>query len=133
MKRLLVLLVALVMAISACGGGDSESSDDTTADNTDATLAAGDAANGEALYGGTCMVCHGQAGEGVEGLGKPWVGSDFINSRTDQEMLDFLIEGRPSDHPENTTGVAMMPRGGNPNLTDGDLLDLIAYMRTLNP
>ena len=131
MRRVIVLLVALVMALSACGGGDEEGSDTTA--SADSTLAAGDAATGETLYGGTCMVCHGQAGEGVEGLGKPWVGSDFINSRTDAEMLAFLIEGRASDHPENTTGIAMMPRGGNPNLTDGDLLDLVAYMRTLNP
>jgi mono/diheme cytochrome c family protein len=134
MKRLLVLLVALAMAISACGGSDGEASDDDAGDASAATtLAPGDPANGQELYAGTCMVCHGQAGEGVEGLGKPWVGSDFINSRTDAEMLAFLIEGRPSDHPDNTTGVAMMPRGGNPNLTDADLLDLIAYMRTLNP
>jgi disulfide bond formation protein DsbB len=130
MKRLLVLLVALAMTLAACGGGD-DAADTTAAGVTEVT--AGDAASGENLYQGTCMACHGQAGEGVEGLGKPWVGSDFINSRTDAELLAFLIEGRPSDHPENTTGIAMMPRGGNPNLTDGDLLDLIAYMRTLNP
>lgn len=132
MRRGLVLLIALVMALSACGGGGEDTGSDDTG-STDSTLAAGDPARGQELYGGTCMVCHGQAGEGVEGLGKPWVGSDFINARTDAEMLAFLIEGRPSDHPENTTGIAMMPRGGNPNLTDADLMDLIAYMRTLNP
>ena len=131
MRRGLVLLIALVMALSACGGGGEDGSDDTGA--TESTLAAGNSDNGVAIYAGTCMVCHGQAGEGVEGLGKPWVGSEFINARTDAEMLAFLIEGRPSDHPENTTGIAMMPRGGNPNLTDADLMDLIAYMRTLNP
>jgi len=131
MRRVIVLLVALVMALSACGGGGEEGSDTTA--SAASTFAPGDTDNGQTLYGGTCMVCHGQAGEGVEGLGKPWVGSDFINSRTDAEMLAFLIEGRASDHPENTTGIAMMPRGGNPNLTDGDLLDLVAYMRTLNP
>jgi hypothetical protein len=27
----------------------------------------------------------------------------------------------------------MMPRAGNPNLTDAEILDMIAYMRTLNP
>lgn len=134
MKRFIATLVALVMVLSACGGDDGEASDDGGDGGTTAsTLAPGDPVRGQELYAGTCMVCHGQAGEGVEGLGKPWVGSDFINSRTDAEMLAFLIEGRPSDHPDNTTGVAMMPRGGNPNLTDADLMDLIAYMRTLNP
>ena len=131
MKRLIVLIVALAMALVACGGGDGEEATETTTAGTE--VVAGDAANGEALYQGTCMVCHGQAGEGVEGLGKPWVGSDFINSQTDAELLAFLIEGRPSDHPENTTGIAMMPRGGNPSLSDQDLRDLVAYMRALNP
>lgn len=130
MKRVFLLFAVLALALTACGGG-SENADTTEPDTTEVT--AGDSERGIEIYAGTCMVCHGQAGEGVEGLGKPWVGSEFINSRTDAEMLEFLIEGRPSDHPDNTTGVAMLPRGGNPNLTDEDLLDLIAYMRTLNP
>lgn len=130
MKRILLLFAVFALVLTACGGG-SESSDTTAADTTAVT--AGDADSGIEIYAGTCMVCHGQAGEGVEGLGKPWVGSEFINSRTDGEMLAFLQEGRPADHPDNTTGVDMLPRGGNPNLTDDDLLDLIAYMRTLNP
>jgi mono/diheme cytochrome c family protein len=93
MKRLLILLVALAMAVSACGGG-GETSDDTTTTTTAAAAPAGDAANGELLYAGSCIACHGQAGEGVEGLGKPWVGSDFINSQTDAELFAFLLEGR---------------------------------------
>lgn len=127
MKRRLVLVVVLAMIFGACGGSDGDTA------TTDAPPAAsGDVAHGIEIYNGNCIACHGPEGAGIEGLGKPWVGSDFINARTDQEMLAFLIEGRPSDHPENTTGIAMMPRGGNPSLTDQDLLDLIAYMRTLN-
>ena len=129
MRRSVVFLVALALSLVACGGSDS--ADPTSAPTS--SVSTGNAANGIEIYATTCMVCHGQAGEGVDGLGKPWVGSEFINSHTDAEMLDFLLEGRPSDHPDNTTGVAMLPRGGNPNLTDGDLMDLIAYMRTLNP
>lgn len=30
-----------------------------------------------------------------------------------------------------TTGVVMPPLGGNPALTDADLIDVIAYVRTL--
>ena len=133
MRRLFTLVAVLVIVTAACG--ESTGSDETTAPTTAETTApqsSGDPANGEVLYNGTCVACHGPNGEGIEGLGKPWVGSNFINSLTDQEMFDFLLEGRPSDHPENTTGIAMLPRGGNPNLTDDDLFDLIAYMRTLN-
>ena len=125
MKRLSIVFIALVLALVACGGSDD------AAGNGD--LGPGDATHGQDIYQTSCMGCHGLEGEGVEGLGKPWVNSDFIQARTDAELLQFLIEGRPSDHPENSTGIAMMPRGGNPNLTDADLMDLIAYMRTLNP
>ncbi len=125
-KTIIVLIAALALAVAACGGGGG---DETT---TTGASAAGDPVHGLELYRGTCIVCHGEGGIGIEGLGKPWVGSDFINARTDAEMLAFLIEGRPADHPDNTTGIAMLPRGGNPNLTDDDLMDLIAYMRTLN-
>jgi len=125
MKKCSLLFVVLALTFAACGGSDAESPPSTT-------TSSGEVAAGIEIYAGTCIACHGPNGEGIAGLGKPWVGSQFINSHTDAEMLAFLIEGRPSDHPENTTGIAMMPRGGNPNLTDDDLLNLIAYMRTLN-
>jgi len=131
------LLAVLALVFAACS--ESTGSDDTTAATTGDTTAAteapsegGDSADGAVLYNGSCIACHGPNGEGIEGLGKPFVGSDFINSSSDAEMLAFLLVGRPSDDPLNTTGIAMLPKGGNPSLTDDDLLDLVAYMRTLN-
>ncbi len=128
-RRIIGLLVVLAFVFTACS--ESTGTPDTTT-ITEAPTASGDSANGEALYNGNCVACHGPNGQGIEGLGKAFGGSEFINSSSDEEMLAFLIEGRPSDHPDNTTGIAMMPRGGNPSLTDDDLLDLVAYMRTLN-
>ncbi len=125
-KTTIALIAALMFATVACGGGGGGDATTTVAAFT------GDPVRGLELYRGTCIVCHGEGGIGMEGLGKPWVGSQFINERTEAEMLAFLQVGRPVGDPLNTTGVAMLPRGGNPNLTDEDLIDLIAYMRTLN-
>ena len=133
-RGIIGLLAVLAFVFAACG--ESTGTDDTTAATTTAATeapAAGESANGEALYNGSCIACHGPNGEGIEGLGKPWVGSDFINSNSDAEMVAFLEVGRPSDDPLNTTGIAMLPKGGNPALTEDDLMDLVAYMRTLNP
>lgn len=131
MRRTLTpMLLLLLVVLAACGGGDG--ADTTGATTTTAASFAGDATRGAELYTGTCMACHGPDGQGIEGLGKPWVGSDFINSSSDVELLAFLNVGRAADDPLNTTGVAMLPKGGNPALTDDDLLDLIAYMRSLN-
>jgi len=132
-RRIFGLIAVLALVFAACG--ESTGSDATTATTTTAATAAageGDSANGEVLYNGSCIACHGPNGEGIEGLGKPWVGSEFINDNSDEDMLAFLKVGRPSDDPLNTTGIAMLPKGGNPSLSDEDLQDLVAYMRTLN-
>ena len=128
-KGLIGMLVVLALVFAACS--ESTSTDNTTT-ATGAPSGGGDSANGEVLYNASCIACHGPNGEGIEGLGKPWVGSDFINSNSDAAMVAFLLVGRPSDDPLNTTGIAMLPKGGNPSLTDADLQDLVAYMRFLN-
>jgi mono/diheme cytochrome c family protein len=79
-----------------------------------------------------CASCHGADARGVQGLGKPLVGSEFFNSQTDVELLTFLQTGRPVNDPMNTTGVAMPARGGRLHLTDADLANVIAYIRCLN-
>ncbi len=68
---------------------------------------------------------------GLPGLGKSLVASDFIGGMSDADLVAFITEGRPADHPDNEAGVAMPPKGGNPALTDQDLLDIVAYLNTL--
>jgi disulfide bond formation protein DsbB len=46
-------------------------------------------------------------------------------------LLAFVKTGRPPGDPANTTGVDMPPKGGNPTLTDQDLADIIAHIRTV--
>jgi disulfide bond formation protein DsbB len=134
-KGLIALLAVLALTATACSEATSEGTPATTVatSETDGNGGAGgNAANGEALYNGSCIACHGAAGVGVDGLGKPFVDSTFINESTDDELVAFLLVGRPADDPANTTGIAMLPKGGNPSLTDSDLADLVAYMRSLN-
>lgn len=133
MRRLLVLATALALIAFACGGGDDGESAPTQAPTTtQAEVAAGDAANGESLYQGTCVACHGPDATGIEGLGKSLIGSDFVNDATDEELVAFLKVGRPAGDLLNTTGVDMPPKGGNPALSDDDLRDITAYLRSLN-
>jgi mono/diheme cytochrome c family protein len=89
-------------------------------------------AAGKTIFSSICFACHGQDAHGIPGLGKDLVTSTFVHSQTDDELLAFLQKGRPVFDPLNTTGVEMPPRGGNPSLTDSDLLTVIAYLRTLN-
>jgi disulfide bond formation protein DsbB len=80
----------------------------------------------------TCAACHGPDAQGIDGLGKTLVGSEFVNGLSDSGMVDFIKVGRDPSDPLNTTGVAMLPKGGNPDLTDDDLFDIVAYIRSLN-
>ena len=130
----LALISVLVIVLVACGGGgdsSSESSSSSAEPAAEEAMATGDAVHGEELFVSTCFACHGEGGVGIEGLGKDMTTSEFIKGLSDKELLAFIKVGRSVSDPANTTGVDMPLKGGNPALTDDDIIDIIAYMRTL--
>ncbi len=128
----IVALLPLLIFLAACGGSNTSSngSDESTAGET-AIVSLGDPAAGETKYNEVCIACHGPGGAGIENLGKPFTTSEFIRDSDDEALLAFVKTGRPISDPANTTGVDMPPKGGNPALTDEQLLDIIAYIRSL--
>lgn len=92
---------------------------------------AGYIASGNKLFHSTCIACHGKGGVGVQGNGKALAANSFIKSLDDDGLLVFVKQGRLPSDPQSTTGIQMPPKGGNPALSDDDLLDIIAYLRTL--
>lgn len=92
----------------------------------------GDPKKGDQIFHSICFACHGFDAKGIPGLGKPLIGSSFASSLTDAELVAFIAKGRDTSDPLNTTGQVMPPRGGNPSLTDQDLLNVVAYIRSLN-
>ena len=136
---ILSLLLTLILALGlvGCGGKKEEPAPTPTAAAQAAqqpvaeSLPAGDAAKGQEMFKTTCAACHGPTGEGVQGLGKDMTTSEFIGGLSDAELLEFIKVGRAPTDPLNTTGVLMPPKGGNPALTDEQLMDIIAYIRQL--
>lgn len=88
-------------------------------------------ASGDKLFHSTCIACHGKAGVGVQGNGKALAKNSFVQSLDDDGLLAFIKQGRSPTDPKNTTGIQMPPKGGNPALSDDDILDIISYLRTL--
>lgn len=144
MKKTLIIISIMLVAIfalSACGGGKDESEaapeapaaaeESQEAEPAEEAVAQGDAESGQKLYMATCSACHGSAGEGVEGLGKDMTTSEFVADLSDAELVEFIKVGRDPSDPLNTTGVAMLPKGGNPTLTDEQMVDIVAYMRSI--
>ncbi len=121
-SHLFLLIIVLAIMLVACGGGESAD---------EPVQSSGDATAGQTLFQGTCSACHGPDAKGLPNLGKDLTASEFFQNSSDEELLAFIKVGRPADDPENTTGVAMLPKGGNPALTDENILDIIAYVRTL--
>lgn len=119
---ILVLLLALTVSLAACGGSN---------DSAPAQVSKGDPDKGQENFT-ACSACHGPTGEGVPGLGKDMTQSEFIAGKTDEELVEFIKTGRPASDPLNTTGVDMPPKGGNPALSEEDLYDIVAYIRTIH-
>jgi disulfide bond formation protein DsbB len=106
-------------AALAAAGGDAE--------------LAGFIASGTKVYASTCITCHGPGAKGMKGLGKDLTTSEYVSTSDDDTLLAFVKRGRGPSEPGNSTGIAMPPKGGNPALSDDNILDVIAYMRSLQP
>ncbi|WP_428938697.1 c-type cytochrome [Fontivita pretiosa] len=89
-------------------------------------------ARGQQLYAMACAACHGPNGSGVAGLGKDLTRSTFVRRLSDAELAAFITEGRPADHPLNTTKVPMPPKGGRADFSDQNIADIVAYLRGLS-
>lgn len=139
-KYFIILLLAIVALTAACGGGDDEATDTTSGDSSTQadggdsgdSSSSGDVAAGEEVFAGTCAACHGADGTGVQGLGKSFVDSQFVADTSEADLVAFVKTGRPASDPANTTGVDMPPKGGNPSLSDEDLADVVAYIKSIN-
>ena len=121
-----ILCVILVGGLAACGGQDTGGEVTTGTGYSSETIR-----QGESLYQQTCLACHGPDGKGLPSLGKDLIASEFVDNSSDDELLTYVLEGRAADAPDNTTGVAMPPKGGFEFLTDEDILKIIAYIRSI--
>ncbi len=93
---------------------------------TSATLAqSADPKNGKTRYEETCIACHGGNAKGAFAGMPDLTRKDGPFSKTDTALFRTIKEGL--DRPE--ADMAMPPLGGNPDLLDKDVKDIIAYMR----
>jgi disulfide bond formation protein DsbB len=123
-----VAIVAYLRTLSAQNSGETQAA---PVSNEDVVYDSALVAEGQALYV-LCAACHGPDARGIPNLGKDLVESEFVAAQTDDALLEFIRTGRPIWDPLNTTGVDMPGKGGNPAMTDEDILAIIAYLRTLS-
>jgi mono/diheme cytochrome c family protein len=124
-----VAALFLVLALSTTSCSGTGEADDGSIPSVPIGLAPGDPLAGAQLYRSVCASCHGENLAGVAGLGRELVPSSFIANMSEDDLVAFVIEGRPIDHPDNLTGVAMLPRVGNPSLSNQDIANIVAYIK----
>lgn len=73
---------------------------------------------GKELYAAYCASCH--APDGTGGIGKNLLGNSFVQSRSDQELIDFLLAGRPGTAMDGFDGI----------LAPEQLSNIVALLRT---
>lgn len=83
------------------------------------------------LFVASCSACHGRGGEGMEDLGLPLTTSGFVRGKSDKDLITFIKMGRASWDENNTTGIDMPSKGGNPAITDAQLQTIVDYIRAL--
>jgi mono/diheme cytochrome c family protein len=126
MHQAVAIVLAVGLLVSACGGTSQTGSQDDPESHEDAA-----AVGGKELYEANCAACHAEGGVGIEGAGIPLVGSEFVASLSDSELVEFLLVGRDITDPLNTTGILKPPKGANPSLTEEDFTPIIHYLRSL--
>jgi len=82
-----------------------------------------DVANGEKVYKAKCGSCHGPDGKGETAAGKATKARDFasdeVKKESDATWTDIIVKGKNK-----------MP-GYDKKLTDAEVKDVVAYIRTL--
>lgn len=81
--------------------------------------------NGESQYNTTCVACHGADGKGaIPGI------PDFtsLSSPLKKKHYNILIENVKKGFKSKGSPMPMPAKGGNPNLSDEDIKDVIGYL-----
>lgn len=116
---------AVLLFAGACGGSDEKSDD--KGDNGESS---GEVAEGQELFNGTCASCHGKNADNPS-VGKDLKNNTFVKDTSNADLVAFVTKGRPSSDPDNTTGVDMPAKGGNPSLSEEDLNSIVAYLKSI--
>jgi len=84
------------------------------------------AQGGEAVYQQTCIACHGEEGKGVMPGVPDFTEKNSRLTRSDEALMKSMRDGMQS----KGSPMAMPAKGGNSNLTEDDLKNVLNYMRS---
>ena len=86
---------------------------------------------GQSQYARNCIGCHGPQGDGITGLGSSLKQSELVQRGEITAVIQIVRQGLAADHPDNQSGVAMPPNGGQAPLSDEELTAIVLDLRSL--
>lgn len=95
-------------------------------DNEAQEVSGGDQGAGQTLFAANCAGCHGTNGQGV--VGPSLVKADGPKAWTEPEFLAVIRQGKTPQRVLNAT----MPRFSETQLSDAEVLNIHAYIKSLN-
>jgi len=93
--------------------------------SSSASTAATAGLTGKDVYTQTCIACHGGDGKGVVPGAPDFTDKSGRLSKSDDVLMDSLINGSQSPG----SPMAMPAKGGNSALTEGDLKNVLEYLK----
>lgn len=87
---------------------------------------AASAMSGKALFASTCVACHGADGKGTIPGVPDLTASGGRLAQPDSVLQMHVLNGFQTPG----SAMAMPPKGGNPNLSEGDVAKLVDYMKS---
>ncbi|WP_428406796.1 c-type cytochrome [Hyphococcus sp.] len=116
---------AFLISSASDSSGYSASTAAGASTSSYAYLNPGDPVRGLEVYSQTCIACHGADGTGaIEGVPDLTLATGRLAKSSDV-VLKHIINGYQSEG----SLMAMPPMGGNPDLSEQDMADVLAYMR----
>ena len=81
---------------------------------------------GQAIYQAHCSVCHGADGKGAIPGTQDFTKKGGVLSLSDAVLLERITNG----YQQAGSPMAMPPKGGDPSLTEQQIKQVIAYLRS---
>lgn len=113
-------------AVPASVSSAASASSAAAATGSGSAAASADPVAGGQIYATTCVACHGQNGAGTLPGAPDFTAANGRLAKSDEVLIRNMINGFQSPG----SPMPMPAKGGNPDLTDQDMVNVLAYIRT---